>query len=110
MTALGRFAQADTIVPQALNPQDLNRYSYVRNNPLRYVDPGGHCGTICSGFIGAGASLAVDIVWQVAFDQRALSDYDFGSTAGATVEGFIFGATLGRVPAKGMLQKLVAVL
>jgi len=40
--ALGRFAQADTIVPDAGNPQALNRYSYVRNNPLRYVDRTGH--------------------------------------------------------------------
>jgi hypothetical protein len=34
--------QADTIVPNPANPQDLNRYTYVRNNPLRYVDPTGH--------------------------------------------------------------------
>ncbi len=40
--ALGRFLQADTIVPQPGNPQSLNRYSYVLNNPLRYVDPSGH--------------------------------------------------------------------
>src|SRR6185295_7984615 len=26
------------------NPQALNRYSYVLNNPLRYVDPTGHLG------------------------------------------------------------------
>ncbi|MBC7264517.1 MAG: RHS repeat-associated core domain-containing protein [Chloroflexi bacterium] len=39
--ALGRFIQADTIVPQPGNPQALNRYSYVLNNPLRYVDPTG---------------------------------------------------------------------
>ena len=24
------------------NPQELNRYSYVNNNPLRYTDPSGH--------------------------------------------------------------------
>lgn len=24
------------------NPQTLNRYSYVLNNPLKYVDPTGH--------------------------------------------------------------------
>jgi len=40
---LGRFVSADTIVPQAGNPQDLNRYAYVNNNPLTYVDPSGHC-------------------------------------------------------------------
>jgi hypothetical protein len=29
-------------VPEPGNPQDLNRYSYVRNSPLRYSDPTGH--------------------------------------------------------------------
>ena len=42
---LGRFLSADTIVPNSANPQDFNRYSYVRNNPTRYVDPTGH---VCS--------------------------------------------------------------
>ncbi len=39
---LGRFITADPIVPEPGNPQDLNRYSYVRNNPVRYTDPTGH--------------------------------------------------------------------
>jgi RHS repeat-associated protein len=39
---LGRFLSADTIVPGYTNPQNLNRFSYVRNNPLRYIDPSGH--------------------------------------------------------------------
>ena len=40
--ALGRFIQPDAIVPDPGDPQSLNRYSYVGNNPLRYVDPSGH--------------------------------------------------------------------
>jgi RHS repeat-associated protein len=39
---LGRFAQADTIVPAGV--QGLDRYAYVSNNPIIYVDPSGHCG------------------------------------------------------------------
>jgi hypothetical protein len=39
---LGRFVSPDTIVPDPGNPQDLNRYSYVRNNPVGYRDPSGH--------------------------------------------------------------------
>jgi RHS repeat-associated protein len=38
---LSRFITPDTIVPGA-NPQALNRYSYVLNNPLNMVDPSGH--------------------------------------------------------------------
>jgi hypothetical protein len=43
---LGRFIQADGTGPQAQNPQSLNRYSYVSNNPVRYTDPTGNkiCG------------------------------------------------------------------
>jgi RHS repeat-associated protein len=37
--ALGRFVQADSVVPSMESPQDLNRYSYVRGNPLKYTDP-----------------------------------------------------------------------
>ncbi len=48
-TTLGRFISADTMVPSAGDPQSLNRYSYVLNNPVRYTDPSGHC-PICAGF------------------------------------------------------------
>ena len=48
---LGAFSQWDRRtrrehpVPMGpLNPQALNRYSYVLSNPLRYVDPTGHWG------------------------------------------------------------------
>ena len=40
---LNRFASADTIVPDPANPQSFNRYSYVRNSPLNFLDPSGHC-------------------------------------------------------------------
>ncbi len=38
---VGRFISPDTVVQDFANPQTLNRYSYVLNNPLRYVDPTG---------------------------------------------------------------------
>jgi RHS repeat-associated protein len=39
---LGRFTSPDSIVPNPGNPLDWDRYSYVRNNPLVYIDPTGH--------------------------------------------------------------------
>jgi len=40
--ALGRFIQADSIVPGAGNPSAWDRYAYTLNNPVRYTDPSGH--------------------------------------------------------------------
>jgi RHS repeat-associated protein len=40
---IGRFLSPDTIIPGYANPQNLNRFSYVLNNPLKYTDPTGHC-------------------------------------------------------------------
>ncbi len=39
---IGRFIQADSIVPNATDPQEFNRYSYVNNNPIKFTDPTGH--------------------------------------------------------------------
>jgi len=38
--SLGRFAQADAIVPGGA--QGYDRYAYVNNDPVRYADPSGH--------------------------------------------------------------------
>ncbi len=38
----GQFIQADSLIQNVYNPQGLNRYSYVLNNPYRYVDPTGN--------------------------------------------------------------------
>ena len=36
------FAAANSIVPDPKNPQNVNRYAYVKNNPLTHIDPMGH--------------------------------------------------------------------
>jgi RHS repeat-associated protein len=40
---LGRFVSADPHIPGRGNTQNFNRYSYVTNNPLSYLDPSGFC-------------------------------------------------------------------
>jgi RHS repeat-associated protein len=39
---VGRFLSADPYIQNPSNPQNLNRYSYVMNNPLSLVDPSGY--------------------------------------------------------------------
>jgi hypothetical protein len=70
---INRFLSADTIVPGYANPQNLNRYSYVANNPLRYTDPTGH--KACD---GAGANGDCDqsgIPGTLSEIKKALKDY-----------------------------------
>ena len=45
---LGRFLTADTIVPDLLNPQALNRYAYVYNNPISNIDPSGNAPVVAA--------------------------------------------------------------
>ncbi|MBM3250058.1 MAG: hypothetical protein FJZ09_04340 [Candidatus Omnitrophica bacterium] len=40
--AIGRFITPDPVDQNYTTPQSLNRYSYCRNNPLRYIDPTGN--------------------------------------------------------------------
>jgi RHS repeat-associated protein len=40
---LGRFLSPDPLVQAPYDSQTWNRYSYARNNPLRYTDPSGFC-------------------------------------------------------------------
>jgi hypothetical protein len=40
--SLARWTSADTLVPEPGNPQALNRYSYVNNQPLTFRDSSGH--------------------------------------------------------------------
>nr|MBA4405242.1 hypothetical protein [Nanoarchaeum sp.] len=39
---VGLFTQPDLIIPDVYNPQSLNHYAYVLNNPYKYVDEGGN--------------------------------------------------------------------
>jgi RHS repeat-associated protein len=68
---LGRFVSPDTIVPEPGNPQDWNRYSYVTNNPLKFVDPDGHC----RGLTGAAWSACAEIVVAVAPAVHQANEY-----------------------------------
>ncbi len=62
--ALGRFAQADSVVPGGV--QGYDRYAYANNSPVVYSDPSGHCPILC--WIGAGLAIAGTIAVIEAVD------------------------------------------
>jgi hypothetical protein len=115
--ALGRFIQADSIIPNPGNPQSLDRYAYVLNNPVNFTDPSGHkiddgCGT--EGCDASQAEINYDAkrnYYQSCKDEGTCPDYagaiTFAAvglvtagavgpvidTIGGTVAGWVPGAT-----------------
>jgi RHS repeat-associated protein len=64
---LGRFLSVDPIIGNPANPQSMNPYSYIGNNPLSGVDPTGYCATGQSSELGSNicqvnANLVVDAI------------------------------------------------
>jgi len=74
---LNRWIQPDSIIPDPGNPQALNRYSYVYNNPLKYIDANGHHPLLVVVTIGVVVLKAIDYGWT-AYDMwqsgRVLND------------------------------------
>ncbi len=46
---IGRFISPDPLVPDPGSSQAHGRYTYVKNNPIRFQDPSGYCGRIANG-------------------------------------------------------------
>ena len=114
---LGRFLSPDPNVQFVADLQSYNRYSYVRNNPLKYTDPTGYywadflqnpslfwgvatvigAAVACAGTYGAGC--AIFMAWGVfaavavqgeSFEQAVLSTavgYAVGNLAGNAASG-----------------------
>jgi RHS repeat-associated protein len=68
---LGRFVQADSVVPSMGDPQAWDRYAYVDNNPVRYVDPTGHMLDQ-----GGGGSSMEDDWWKKRQEKQIAKNYD----------------------------------
>jgi RHS repeat-associated protein len=61
---LNRFVSPDSIIPNLTDPQSLNRYSYVYNNPVRHRDGSGHC---VDGLTTVACLIAIGVVAAEAF-------------------------------------------
>jgi RHS repeat-associated protein len=96
---VGRFLQADTIVPELGDPQSLNRYTYAKNSPLVYNDPTGHIAwfvPLITGAVGAGTGFIGSVGGQMlgaegSFQDR-LNSVNWKSVGVAAGVGFVAGA------------------
>jgi RHS repeat-associated protein len=92
--AIGIFISPDTIVPNHMNPQSLNRYSYVLNNPLMYIDPSGHFFDPISIIIGGAVIGALVSGYQSDWDPAVMiQGAMIGAVAGTA--GYAAGVALG---------------
>lgn len=66
--ALGRFISADPYVQAPEMTQSFNRYTYVLNNPLGYVDPSGY-------FWGSVGRAARSVGRAIGYAARAIGGY-----------------------------------
>lgn len=62
---LGRWASADSITPDLV--WEANPFAYVRNNPLKYVDPDGHIAFLVPVFLWAAKEIGTELVIQIAY-------------------------------------------
>ncbi len=90
---LGRFVEPDSNLPNVYDPQQLNRYSYVRNNPYKYTDPDGNFINIAAG-AGIGAAVGFGFYALTHLDNFDLADAGKAAAVG-TVAGAVGGATMG---------------
>jgi RHS repeat-associated protein len=110
---LGKFVSPDPIISNPYNPQNLNRYSYVENNPINYIDPTGHWKfkNFFKSFIQVAAVVAVIAIgpqaswWAyaavggvtAAATTALTSGSNFGDILKAGAVGFAAGAAAGVV-------------
>jgi RHS repeat-associated protein len=102
-SAMGRFMSPDWSakeepVPYAQldDPQSLNLYAYVQNNPLVRVDADGHC-LVCVAragevAVGAGVGAGIGAGIEVASDLLSGQKVTWSGIKGAAAEGAITGA------------------
>jgi len=88
-SSLGRFAQADSIVPLASQgAQAWDRYAYTNNNPVRYTDPSGHCILCLAAAIGGGVFLGTAIYNNFIREPLEPADVNASNLGGLLLAGY----------------------
>ena len=96
---LNRWIQPDSIIPDPGNSLDWDRYSYVRNNPIKYTDPSGHdvdCAvgeTECRDLVDAEKAYRDDMIERYGekyYQDVARQDHLFSQLFNGSVSGQAF--------------------
>jgi RHS repeat-associated protein len=98
---IGRFISPDSLVPDPSDPQDLNRYSYVSNNPATNTDPSGHC-VIAGQQIYAGPCRQTGSdPWDYGYDYGPLDDPDTNGCVNCRDDNYYWRDAVGEDPVIG---------
>jgi RHS repeat-associated protein len=93
----GRFAQADSIIPeQSQGTQAWDRYAYANNNSVRYNDPTGHWGFDLSAIVNSIVSInftnPVNRVLSMANSGKSIRNTDVANGCDAIATALDVGA------------------
>ncbi|MET1257346.1 SpvB/TcaC N-terminal domain-containing protein [Aliikangiella maris] len=102
---IGRFLQADAYIQAPKNMQNMDRYSYVLNNPLSYTDPSGHFFKNLNKFWKQALAVVATVVIAVVLGPWAAQGFWnavavgalAGAANGAIMTGTLRGAVTGAV-------------
>ena len=85
---LTRFISQDTYEGKLTDPLSLNRYAYVANNPVNYVDPSGHLWKEIFAFGGAvgGAIIGLAVGGPVGAVAGGIAGYNAGYSYGSSLD------------------------
>jgi RHS repeat-associated protein len=102
----GNDAGINTALPYAdsSDPQTLNKYAYVRNNPLRYADPTGHCPPCVVEVLESPVVLKAieDVAPYVSAMVGGIAGYIAGTAIGNNSAGVLPGFPMTTMPANVM--------
>ena len=101
--AIGRFLSPDPLIQDPASTQNLNRYTYCLNNPLKYTDESGEIFFSAAMLTAIGISAIIGGVsgWAIGKANNAQGKNMFGYIAGGVAIGALSALSAGGISAIG---------